>query len=88
MEIISEPERRTITVRDLDVDFANGDRLPLTLYPADTLNMADDGTIRITFVEKSQEKLVIRGAQVRSYALRERTITVTVPKPEAGGSRA
>jgi hypothetical protein len=88
MEIISEPERLTITVRDLDVDFANGDRLPLTLYPADTLDIPDDGTIRITFVEKSQEELVIRGAQVRAYALRARTITVPVPKPETGGSRA
>lgn len=85
MEIISEPERLTITVRDLDVEFANGDRLPLTLYPADTLVIKDDGSIKILLVEKSKEELVIRGAQVRCYSLRERTITVpvTAQKPEA-----
>ena len=90
MEIISEPERLTVTVRDLDVDLANGDRLPLTLYPAETLDMADDGTIRIMLVEKSREELVIRGSQVQCYSFRERTITVPAsePKPEARDGRA
>jgi hypothetical protein len=79
-----EPEKITITVRDLDVAFDAHDIKPLTLYPRDELTFETDGSIRVVFVEKSQGTIVLNGRNIRWYSLRTREISVPKPAEERG----
>jgi hypothetical protein len=66
------PDQTPITLRLIDVIFGEG--VPdqsYTLFPNDLITFDVNGDIRIEFFERSREMIVLRGAHIRLYSVRE-----------------